>query len=266
MEAMFMKGGADALKYADLLRAQLKSIVDESRGVTNNSPVSLLPKIKPEDLPQVSGVLSVGVASESKEPLAGIIKDQDLENLRTYNDELDRQEQALYDVATVAQMMGDAAFNGFADMASGALSAGEAMRQFGTQAASGVMEFVRAKIMEAIATQAAENSKLGILGVPLIATAVGAIFGLLQGAMGKTKGIALAEGGVAFGPTLATVGDNPGASYNPEVIAPLDKLTSIMHSAMGGNQGGIGEVRFEIAGDKLYGVLKNSQRKMAKFQ
>jgi phage-related tail protein len=39
---------------------------------------------------------------------------------------------------------------------------------------------------------------------------------------------ALAEGGLAFGPTLATVGDNPGARSNPEVIAPLDKLKSMM--------------------------------------
>ena len=39
---------------------------------------------------------------------------------------------------------------------------------------------------------------------------------------------ALAKGGLAFGPTLAVVGDNPGASANPEVIAPLDKLQSMM--------------------------------------
>jgi hypothetical protein len=40
--------------------------------------------------------------------------------------------------------------------------------------------------------------------------------------------LALAEGGLAFGPTLATVGDNPGARSNPEVIAPLDKLKGMM--------------------------------------
>lgn len=38
----------------------------------------------------------------------------------------------------------------------------------------------------------------------------------------------LAKGGLAFGPTLATVGDNRNASVNPEVIAPLDKLKSMM--------------------------------------
>ena len=39
---------------------------------------------------------------------------------------------------------------------------------------------------------------------------------------------ALAEGGLAFGPTAALVGDNIGAASNPEVIAPLDKLQGMM--------------------------------------
>ena len=38
----------------------------------------------------------------------------------------------------------------------------------------------------------------------------------------------LARGGLAYGPTLAMVGDNPGARIDPEVIAPLSKLESIM--------------------------------------
>jgi len=38
----------------------------------------------------------------------------------------------------------------------------------------------------------------------------------------------LAGGGLAYGPMLAMVGDNPGASSNPEVIAPLSSLQSMM--------------------------------------
>lgn len=37
-------------------------------------------------------------------------------------------------------------------------------------------------------------------------------------------GMALAEGGLAYGPTMALVGDNRGAGSDPEVIAPLSKL------------------------------------------
>ena len=36
-----------------------------------------------------------------------------------------------------------------------------------------------------------------------------------------------ATGGLAYGPTLAMVGDNPGASFDPEVIAPLSKLRNL---------------------------------------
>lgn len=38
----------------------------------------------------------------------------------------------------------------------------------------------------------------------------------------------MAQGGLAFGPTAAIVGDNPNARSNPEVIAPLDKLKDMM--------------------------------------
>jgi hypothetical protein len=39
---------------------------------------------------------------------------------------------------------------------------------------------------------------------------------------------ALAQGGLAFGPTMAVVGDNRNAGVDPEVIAPLSKLQSMM--------------------------------------
>jgi len=39
---------------------------------------------------------------------------------------------------------------------------------------------------------------------------------------------ALAKGGLAFGPTMAMVGDNRNAGVDPEVIAPLSKLQAMM--------------------------------------
>ncbi|WP_127539392.1 phage tail protein [Paenibacillus illinoisensis] len=40
----------------------------------------------------------------------------------------------------------------------------------------------------------------------------------------------LAKGGLAYGPTLAMVGDNKGAGIDPEVVAPLSKLQGIINS------------------------------------
>lgn len=45
--------------------------------------------------------------------------------------------------------------------------------------------------------------------------------------------VELAAGGLAFGPTLAMVGDNPGAASDPEVIAPLSKLAGMMAPSSG---------------------------------
>ncbi|QJC53054.1 hypothetical protein HGI30_16720 [Paenibacillus albicereus] len=45
----------------------------------------------------------------------------------------------------------------------------------------------------------------------------------------------LAEGGLAYGPTLAMVGDNRGAAADPEVISPLSKLEGIIAGAGAGN-------------------------------
>ena len=63
------------------------------------------------------------------------------------------------------------------------------------------------------------------------------------------------------GPTLALVGEYGGAANNPEVIAPLDKLRSLIDTDRA--DGGAGEVRFEIRGDVLEGILKkvNNRRR-----
>ena len=42
----------------------------------------------------------------------------------------------------------------------------------------------------------------------------------------------LAKGALAFGPQLALVGDNPNASVDPEVVAPLSKLKTLMTASI----------------------------------
>jgi hypothetical protein len=56
---------------------------------------------------------------------------------------------------------------------------------------------------------------------------------------------ALAQGGLAYGPTTALVGDNRNAGIDPEVIAPLSKLRDMM----GGNQV---EVFGRISGNDIF--------------
>lgn len=74
----------------------------------------------------------------------------------------------------------------------------------------------------------------------------------------KSIGV-FAEGGVVSGPTLALVGEYAGASNNPEVIAPLNKLRSMLDTGDGGF-GGKKDVTFKIKGRNLEGVLHRERR------
>jgi hypothetical protein len=76
------------------------------------------------------------------------------------------------------------------------------------------------------------------------------------------RGPRFANGGIVSGPTLGLVGEYPGASTNPEVIAPLDKLQSMINGTGGGEGGYIAETR--VSGRDLAIVLnrynKDAQR------
>ncbi len=68
----------------------------------------------------------------------------------------------------------------------------------------------------------------------------------------------LAQGGLAYGPTLAIVGDNPNARSNPEVIAPLSTLKNYID-----NGGGSGFPEVTIRGEDL--LLAIDRTKTRKF-
>ncbi|TLX78403.1 hypothetical protein E9993_01610 [Labilibacter sediminis] len=74
----------------------------------------------------------------------------------------------------------------------------------------------------------------------------------------------LANGGIAYGRTLAEVGEYSGAKSNPEVIAPLNKLKTLIQPMNQGNNVN-SNVEFEIRGDKLIGVLNNYNKKVNRF-
>lgn len=93
-----------------------------------------------------------------------------------------------------------------------------------------------------------------------IALGVGAV-ALGQVLMNKAaKMTKLAKGGLAYGPTIAMVGDNPGASSDPEVIAPLSKLRNYMR---GQRLELVGDISFELSGDKLRAALNRENIRLA---
>jgi len=80
---------------------------------------------------------------------------------------------------------------------------------------------------------------IAMIAMRAILAAIG--FGSLDAAAGAASEgllsmIGLADGGLATGPTVAMVGEGPGTTMsNPEVIAPLDRLRSMIGDSGGGN-------------------------------
>lgn len=71
-----------------------------------------------------------------------------------------------------------------------------------------------------------------------------------------------ANGGIVSGRTLAEVGEYGSASRgNPEVIAPLDKLRSILSDTQGGNVSG----EFRLRGDDLVVAVEQANRRSGRF-
>jgi len=73
---------------------------------------------------------------------------------------------------------------------------------------------------------------------------------------GGSNRVAFADGGIVNGPVNALVGEYAGARSNPEVIAPLDKLKSMLGESVGGDMSSI-RVEGKISGQDL--ILINAR-------
>jgi hypothetical protein len=177
--------------------------------------------------------------------------------------ELSVEQQKQEAFASVVQSIGDSAYTAFESIGSGAMTASEGVRAFGAAAISASLDAARGALVESIMNNAAKLTKLlGPIGIPIAIAASSALFGLLKGAIGKSKGVRLAEGGIISGRTMAEVGEYPGAAFNPEVVAPLDKLQAMLD--IGGATHVTGT--FRVQGSDLVLALDNAQRKMNQFR
>lgn len=133
--------------------------------------------------------------------------------------------------------------NAFSQMGEDALTAGEAVKEAIKGMIIHYIRLAKAKLLASAMdpTNPGNTTTFGTAG--LVAAAAGLT--VLEGLVPK-----LANGGLAYGPTTAIVGDNRNARIDPEVIAPLSKLQDIM----GGNSI---QVYGRISGDDI--LLSNTR-------
>lgn len=128
-----------------------------------------------------------------------------------------------------------------------------------SQALPQLLVLFNANVATATSGAAASQSSVPIVG-PIMAVA--SIASILAAIASTPKATAFAQGGVISGPTYALVGEYAGASNNPEVIAPLDRLPALLGTDK--QMQGSSEVSFRIRGRELIGIL-NKELKTTKL-
>ena len=117
----------------------------------------------------------------------------------------------------------------------------DSFQDFGKRLLQAVAAFMKSFGQALIATATASKAfKELLIAHPVAAIAAGValvagsavINNMLETGPNVT---AFADGGIVSGPTLGLMGEYPGASTNPEVIAPLDKLKSLMKPSDSGS-------------------------------
>lgn len=174
---------------------------------------------------------------------------QTIDTLRELTEKLAeaKEAEAAIDTATTASKVANANTEAAVDTATTAVETSNASRKVAANTAEGASD---------------AGKSAAKLPFPANIIAIGAAIAAAIAAFSVIP--KFANGGVVSGRTLAEVGEYPGASSNPEVIAPLSKLKDMI----GGT--GMANVRVEVGGkmqldgDTAYLQLKNYGKRTGK--
>ena len=174
---------------------------------------------------------------------------------------LEQQQKELnYQTKSMLLMEG---LNGIANVLTDTLGA---LFEKGTNAMKTLINGLKQLVVQLIKTIAKAAILAALLSLIPAGSAVGGLVQQMGFASGKgsflknfTGGIlGMANGGLVTGPTLSWVGEGRGTSMsNPEVVAPLDKLKSMLDGVMGG---GDFVASTRLAGSDLLLVVERAQR------
>jgi hypothetical protein len=194
-----------------------------------------------------------------------------LAGLETFKNQFEQAEEGVESIAESSVNIAGILQNAFEGLASGISNAVTALVEgtnfnpltaFIELLAESLEQLGKALIAYA-STQLAAQLALESMEWPVAlaaGTAAVAAGAALKAAMKKRLEVpALASGGLAYGPTLAVVGDNRGAAHDPEVIAPLSKLRQYMGAP---SLELAGDVELRVSGDSLVAVLNRTNSRI----
>lgn len=123
-------------------------------------------------------------------------------------------------------------------------------------AASGIVTAANKVESQSFVELAAAQYMAAHASIPFAGFGIGSGFvASLEALMSTLKIPAFAEGGIVSGPTIGIMGEYAGASGNPEVVAPLDKLQSYLGETGPGTVRVVGET--VIDGKKMVILFRN---------
>ncbi len=233
-----------------MLQAETGEVVEESIEDVNkavNAPINLQP-IDSKPIKELAN--DYDTSAKSIVESTGTI----LEAFDFTSDKIESFTESMNDaIAGVAQSFIESSL----DMVAAAMVAGQPIENFGANLVGAFGELAQqlGKIaigfgitVDAIKEKLLKNPKLAVVaGIALMG--LGKLASAAADKAINENMPALAEGGLAFGPTTALVGDNRNASIDPEVIAPLSKLRDML--------GGSTSVHGRISGDDI--LISNSR-------
>ena len=200
------------------------------------------------------GIGSGGGGGQSEDESGGGGEPKAVQDIGKVEQKADELKDKFLNLALTSNMVGQ-------EISSAFMGAFESMMQgenFFKSLIKGLVALIKKLIAAAIAAFVLSTllGGLNIGGIESGKQGFQKLFGSLSG-IGNPK--EFASGGIVSGPTMGLMGEYPGARSNPEVIAPLDKLKSLI-----GDRGGSSNVQvggeFTLKGQDLVVALQRADR------
>ena len=176
------------------------------------------------------------------------------------SDSFNKLKQDTVELGRLGEQMGNAFSNTFKEVLDGSRTAQGGLGSFLKTTIDMALAASTGLIIEAMINSGKFTGPAAPFVIPALVTAG---IGMVRGLFSAIKVPAMAEGGIVSGNTLVQVGEYAGAASNPEVIAPLDKLRSMLGNS---SNGGAVEVHGVIRGRDIFLTNERASREVGNLR